>query len=872
MHKRVTLLGGSSLFILLLLFWGWQSLPRWLPKVVGHWLPAGTELRLQNPLHWRHGALQLDGAQFYAGDCPLASIQELRLAYQQGRWQLAAQQLQLDTLCFNQLASTPSTEPATTLAQWQQKLPALDLNIQQLQINPWQDYAGALQIHSSAEGQQVQYQGQRLQISGQIDNKQNLIVERLAFTPPGESQPQVLSGQVTLSQQLDQLPQSGELTAELQLSAWPQPLQLALQWQQQQGVLSLTEKDNNDLQIRVPWQWSAEQFRILQGQWRLPYQGQVLSGGMDLQLDDWQKGLEGSRVSARLNAITTGHQGKGNAVLTLGPGKLSLLNSDLGFQLTGRANFSQISASASIPGQLSGPLLTPTLLLQPGALLRLQGMVNPDLTLQEARFPLAGIALGLQGINGRLQAIIKAQDRYWGSIGLHLDGRASNFLPDHGHWDWRYWGKGDMPPLAGRWDIKGLGNWQDSLITVPQLSAGFDQMRYGLVDVRTPRLQLTEPLLWQRSTEQPSFKAKWQLTAPRISFSQGGYLPPAVGDLSIDGVSPEQFNWRGQLEAAPIGPIRLGGRWDGERLRGLGWWPKQPLSVFQTLLPKSLGLQIRDGELYAQAAFSAAQKQGFEAGGHWAVRQGGFRLQDTEVTGLDAVLPYRLKDQRWTFGAKRPVSLRIKQVKNLFNMENISADLQGSFPFDERNPLTLSHVDMDLLDGHLGLSALRLPQHDAAVLKLDKLDLSMLFTALKPKQFAMSGRVSGELPLYLDNPQWLIKDGTITNNGMLTLRVDKDLADSISANNLASGAAIDWLRYMEINRSQGTVQLSSAGDLTLNSRIYGVNPMKNARRSVVLNYQHQENIFELWRTLRFGDNLQEWLEQKVQPWAGKQDE
>ncbi|EOC0956344.1 YdbH domain-containing protein, partial [Cronobacter sakazakii] len=27
------------------------------------------------------------------------------------------------------------------------------------------------------------------------------------------------------------------------------------------------------------------------------------------------------------------------------------------------------------------------------------------------------------------------------------------------------------------------------------------------------------------------------------------------------------------------------------------------------------------------------------------------------------------------------------------------------------------------------------------------------------------------------------------------------------------------------------------------------------------NYQHQENLFTLWRSLRFGDNLQSWLEQ-----------
>ncbi|MSE17770.1 hypothetical protein GKC49_22490, partial [Pantoea agglomerans] len=35
----------------------------------------------------------------------------------------------------------------------------------------------------------------------------------------------------------------------------------------------------------------------------------------------------------------------------------------------------------------------------------------------------------------------------------------------------------------------------------------------------------------------------------------------------------------------------------------------------------------------------------------------------------------------------------------------------------------------------------------------------------------------------------------------------------------------------------------------------------NRRQTVNLNYHHQENLFQLWRSLRFGDNLQSWLEQ-----------
>ena len=108
-----------------------------------------------------------------------------------------------------------------------------------------------------------------------------------------------------------------------------------------------------------------------------------------------------------------------------------------------------------------------------------------------------------------------------------------------------------------------------------------------------------------------------------------------------------------------------------------------------------------------------------------------------------------------------------------------------------------------------------------------------------------------------------MRNGWIANDGMVTLRLDPDLANSIGESNFVAGAAIDWLRYMEIYQSYAKVDLDNLGQLTLRSKIHGVNTQKNSKREIVLNYQHQENVFQLWRSLRFGDNLQEWLQQTL---------
>ena len=147
-----------------------------------------------------------------------------------------------------------------------------------------------------------------------------------------------------------------------------------------------------------------------------------MNGGLNIALHDWSKGWDETEISA-LNVITAGHNGKGNAVLTLGPGKVGLTDSDLRFQLTGEANLADFSTTASIPGVIGGSILNPTLVLQPGSLLRLWGKVTPEMKLEEARLPLAGVKVTAAGITGRLQAILSASDSYWGASSCTDGGR-----------------------------------------------------------------------------------------------------------------------------------------------------------------------------------------------------------------------------------------------------------------------------------------------------------------------------------------------------------------------------------------------------------------------------------------------------------------
>ena len=109
----------------------------------------------------------------------------------------------------------------------------------------------------------------------------------------------------------------------------------------------------------------------------------------------------------------------------------------------------------------------------------------------------------------------------------------------------------------------------------------------------------------------------------------------------------------------------------------------------------------------------------------------------------------------------------------------------------------------------------------------------------------------------------IIKDGWLTNPGPMTLRIDKDTADAVVKDNMAASAAINWLRYMEISHSWTKINLDNLGVLTMQATVTGNSRVDGKVGTVNLNYTHEENVFTLWRSLRFGDNLQAWLEQNA---------
>ncbi|MQK21793.1 hypothetical protein EI013_25830, partial [Escherichia coli] len=140
----------------------------------------------------------------------------------------------------------------------------------------------------------------------------------------------------------DGLPVDGHLLATLEFPQTAGLVDAELEWQKNRGQLLVTPRGDVQPMLDLPWEITPERIAISDGRWSTEYAGYPLSGRVALSVGNWQQGTEQMRVSGRLTVLTHGEAGKGNAVLTIGPGKLSMDNSDMPLRLTGEAKLGDL--------------------------------------------------------------------------------------------------------------------------------------------------------------------------------------------------------------------------------------------------------------------------------------------------------------------------------------------------------------------------------------------------------------------------------------------------------------------------------------------------------------------------------------------------
>lgn len=182
----------------------------------------------------------------------------------------------------------------------------------------------------------------------------------------------------------------------------------------------------------------------------------------------------------------------------------------------------------------------------------------------------------------------------------------------------------------------------------------------------------------------------------------------------------------------------------------------------------------------------------------------------------------------------------------------------------------LLDVSARVLGGRVQAPQFDWPSDAYQPVTIDGLDLEKV-AALQSSQeppVALAGKVGGWLPLRMgENKQGLttfsVQGGDLRNQGKLLLKVLPTAgANAMKQSNMAVQLVMDTLSFLEVNDFQAKIDMSPDGWMDGRVTIKGRNPQQGGQ-PVVLNYSHRENVLELLRSLRVGDEISQQALEKL---------
>ncbi|MBS3798965.1 YdbH domain-containing protein [Pseudoalteromonas sp. BDTF-M6] len=192
-------------------------------------------------------------------------------------------------------------------------------------------------------------------------------------------------------------------------------------------------------------------------------------------------------------------------------------------------------------------------------------------------------------------------------------------------------------------------------------------------------------------------------------------------------------------------------------------------------------------------------------------------------------------------------------------------EVSGMLGMDE--DLYISQVQGNIFDGTFALDKLYLTtlgkERVPTLLKLEGIRAENVL-ALEPQQgISVKGLLAAELPLRFNEQGISIENGRIYSQAAGKLTIDNNAAfNAVKEQQQQLGPMLAMLENLDINSINADVDLTHDGWLTMAMQLKGKNP--EHQQEVNFNYNHQENIYTLFRALRLSDEITKRVEQEYQ--------
>ena len=208
---------------------------------------------------------------------------------------------------------------------------------------------------------------------------------------------------------------------------------------------------------------------------------------------------------------------------------------------------------------------------------------------------------------------------------------------------------------------------------------------------------------------------------------------------------------------------------------------------------------------------------------------------------------------------KTPYNLTIAKIETGTPIHNLATTTVIDFSQDNIK-LLVHNTRGSLLGGRFDIAQAQWPfNKDLPVkVKLTKIDLEKLLELDKKQGIVVTGRVSGELPIYYDGKNFLIEDGYLKNVGDGIIQVYNNPAvEELKGNSTELKLAFDALENLHYHYLSSEVSMADDGYMLLDTVIKGRNP--DLDNDVNLNLNLSYDLLGLLESL----NITEDFESKV---------
>ena len=219
-----------------------------------------------------------------------------------------------------------------------------------------------------------------------------------------------------------------------------------------------------------------------------------------------------------------------------------------------------------------------------------------------------------------------------------------------------------------------------------------------------------------------------------------------------------------------------------------------------------------------------------------------------------------------SLNAKCQINSQVSSVNMGPVVNNIGLSSLVSF-VDEKLQIVIDNASAEIFSGSVSVSPLLITDFDHIVgqLHIRNLSLPEALELYQVPGVKVTGLLKSDLPFLVQNGELSITDGTIEQQGeggIIQIKGNATI-DQLKLTQPQLRYALELLENLHYDRLHSDVNFQPSGETKLIINIKGRNP--SVERPIEFNYSHEENILQLFRSLRINDSMYDALDKMNNP-------